>query len=421
MPQDPSQSSSQAIQNAIAASTAVFDLLRATEKQIEDYQTAIDNLNTEIKELKDAAAKPLPQKDPDPTTTPSADDFTIITDITKITKSGKYKVNPATLTVPEGIRLPSSTTLDVTGCTIVFTGKEWDGVFIADYQSDIAVFGGTYKLPDKRSILIGTAKAKNVLMRGQTLAADSGWGYKLSGGENYRFEDFTGTTSQDYFLFSGDGDVKNLAIVNWKIKGGSRGESCVRIQRVSGFTAVNCSIDAMSADKTVKTVSIRLHEGENYDVSDCTFRGTVGIGPMGGGDGGQQWGVTKFIDKNGKWIDDKSKSDAGRTAEKRKSELAKRTTHVRFKNVNVIGDKVDLNAGLIDCEWDGGSVTVQNTCFTSNLIYPSGKASDSTLLSGDLQRQKPEIIAKNLTCTGKSLDPTGVVKFENSTFNGKAM
>jgi len=355
-----------------------------------------------------------------------------VTDLTAIKTQGKYKLKAGTYNPTASYIIPDNTEVDVTGSTFNFSGATYTAVFTA--KKNVKITGGTYKVNRTNFIYLGYSDCQNITMELQTLASGSGWAYKVSGGTNYTFHRLMATTWYNYLLFV-EADAQNVTASNWIVIGGSENESCIRVCGCNNLTIKDSKLhEGLNPIGAKKSVAIRLHEGSNYTINNVDVRGNVGIGPMGGGDGGQNWATTQWIDKNGKWYVPKEEADMTKTIAQRNKTLALRTTNVRLNDVRIVEGKCQINAGAIDVVWDGGSITnttppeqpnwpANNNCFYGYVKqYPEGKAPYSVLLPTDQPRPAPDITINNVTLIGKLEDVKGYVKVgSGNTLNGKAI
>jgi hypothetical protein len=226
--------------------------------------------------------------DPKPSSSSSApvEGVTVVNNLSEIKTSGNYRLNPSTFGMSSGYFLPNDVKVDVSGSVFNFAGTDWTCVFeFSDKSNNVTVIGGTYYLPNKNNLIFNSNGSKNITMKNQTLAPNSGWGYKVTGGENVTLDGLTATTWYNYAVFA-EGNSKNLIIKNWKIDGGSTNESTIRVCGVIGLTIKDCHLFCdQNFSGAQKHVALRLHEGENYTLENIEVRGIVGMGPMGGGDG----------------------------------------------------------------------------------------------------------------------------------------
>ena len=356
-----------------------------------------------------------------------------VKDIREIKTSGTYKLKPGTFTIYESYILPSGTTVDVTGSTFIYSGKDWSSVFDLYDTKDVTITGGSFKVGKNNQISIVNG-SKNITLKNQTLLSDSGWAYRVAGGENVTLDGLKATTWYAYCVYA-DGNVKNLTIKNWYVEGGSTNESLIRICGAIGLTIKDCHLFAdLNKSGAQKNVAMRLHEGENFLIENCEVRGHFGMGPMGGGDGGQNWGTIQFIGSDGKWYVPKELADMTKTLEQRAKTLALRTIKVRVKNVRIIEGDATCNAGLIDAQWDGGSITnttpqanptwpkVNNAFYSMGKSYPDGNPPYGVLLKGDIVRPRADFTIKNVKFNVNEIDPDGVAKIGTGcTLNGVAV
>ena len=362
---------------------------------------------------------------------PTPTDYTEITDFSVMRSGGKYKLKPTSLTLQQSIVVPNDTTLDLTGSTVDYSGQDWSSIFAL--KENVTIIGGTYKTARKNTIL-DAQNCKNIILKDMTMAEGSGGGYRIAGGENITIDGFKAKTWYNYCAFI-EGNAKNVTIKNWVVKGGSENESTIRVCGCTGLLIRDCILhEGLNPIGAKKSVAMRLHEGSDYTLENIEVRGNFGVGPMGGGDGGQNWATYQWIDKNGKWYVPKEQADMTKTLEQRAKTLALRTNKVRIKNVRVIEGKCQINAGAVDVIWDGGSITnttqpeqpnwpAHNYCFygyTSQ--YPDGKSIYSTLLPTDKPRPAPDITIHNLQLVGSLEDVKGYVKVgSGNTLNGKVL
>jgi hypothetical protein len=194
----------------------------------------------------------------------------------------------------------------------------------------------------------------------------------------------------------------NVRLLDSTLTRGSKLETGVRIfDHVTGFTMERCTIRALINKKT----SVRLHDGSNYIVRNCTLEGQVWPGPMGGGNGGQNL-----------------------SGAARKAELDKRTKNVLFDNVNIIGS-LGPQAGLSGFVMRGGSITAKAESPYFNFAYgnvtwryPQG----SNVRSGDIIRPAPSGYLQNVRIIApgrKTLNfgGNGPLNLFNVTLNGKSI
>jgi len=192
----------------------------------------------------------------------------------------------------------------------------------------------------------------------------------------------------------------NVRLLDSTLTRGSIKESGVRIfDNVVGFTMERCTIRALINKKT----SLRLHDGSNYVVRNCTLEGQTWAGPMGGANGGQRL------------------SGAARVAE-----LAKRTRNVLFENVAIIGS-FGPQAGLSGFVMRGCSITAKPespffNCPYGNVTwqYPLS----GSVRSGDIVRPAPTGYLENVRIIApgrKTLNfgTNGPLNLRNVTLNGK--
>jgi hypothetical protein len=407
---------------------ALASLFSATTMAQVSVEDRLKALETKVSTIEKQVGIETP--DPAPVEIPVDTGATVVNSLDEIKGPGNYRLKVGKYTITKPFDIKSDTTLDVTGSEFVYTGGDWTSLFDINGDKNITVIGGSY-FTGRWSYITQTIYSSNITIKNQTLLPGSGWAYAVSGGENITFDGLTATTWYNYLIF-GQGNAKNVIIQNWKVDGGSENESAIRVCGIDGLIIRNSHLFAdLNPKGARKNTALRLHEGSDYLVENVELRGNFGIGPMGGGDGGQQWGTTTWIGKDGKWYAAEKDADVKATLEQRAKVLALRTIKVRINNVRIIEGKVQANPGLIDCVWNGGSITnstkaeqpnwpAANWCFYGFFAqYPDG-STYAKLLDGDVVRPKAQITINNLALNGSLSDSDNYVNVGTGvTLNGR--
>lgn len=360
-----------------------------------------------------------PATQPTTPATQPVSDATVITSFSQIRGAGNYRLVPSDITLTEGFNVPSNVTLDVTGSTIRLNVSKWLNIFEMQSVNNVTIVGGTY-FTGRNNCISEPRLCNNITFRNITLAEDSGFAFKVHGGSNITVDGLKATKFLQYIMFA-DSYVLNLTLANLNVVGGSKDESTIRVVGVNNLVIRDSKLHSdLNLDGAKKNVAMRLHQGTNFEIKNVEVRGVVGLGPMAGGDGGQQWGTTQWIGPNGEWGVTRERADVTKTMDLRRQALDIKTIKVRISNMRVIEGHMTLNPGLIDAVWDGGELTKigdptqrwnQAACFQNiQREYPDGTRY-AQKLPGDPVRGLPQLIVRNVRFKGSELDPSGVVRF----------
>lgn len=124
-----------------------------------------------------------------------------------------------------------------------------------------------------------------------------------------------------------------MLVEDCKVTVGSTKETPLRFHSIKRLIVRNCQI----TNTLYKVGGIRIHEGEDALVEGCTFNAIAQCGPMGGGDGGEQWGVSWWVTSKGNSTQDIKAADLAATVEKRRSQLAVRLKNITWRNNAIVG------------------------------------------------------------------------------------
>jgi hypothetical protein len=274
-----------------------------------------------------------------------------------------------------------------------------------------------------RNVVFALWNCRNVVIRNWVIKGDSGTRvFDLSGSSNITIENVTfqgrlgdganirscvsitlrnvtADTMDRYFVWCDN--TNGLSMFSCRLLTGSRLETGIRLQyNVHNVRLQSCNI----RNVLNKNTALRLHDGNGFRVSNCTFEGQVQVGPMGEDQGGQ-------TESN---------------AVVRRQELARRTTNVLFENVTIKGALCPL-AGLSRFNMNGGWVIAKEGRLFYN--WPVTKVSWSYpdkqhVRKGDVLRPTPSgtLNGVRFTAHGRrtiNMDTNGPLTPVDCSLNGR--
>ncbi|HQY89565.1 MAG TPA: right-handed parallel beta-helix repeat-containing protein, partial [Tepidisphaeraceae bacterium] len=317
-----------------------------------------------------------------PATQPAVEILVLDLSRTKLLPNRHYKLAPMVHVLTSTVKLPSGCTLDATGATIEFTGKDWAPAIILNGANNATLIGGTWTL-GRMNFVCDASNVTSFTMRDVHLI-DGGGLVQGRGVSDVTIENCVADIVERNFIYFGDSLNENVTIRNVTLVGGSRAESGIRIHRTKNLLIDGCDINAPISKKS----ALRLHDGWDFLVKNTHFSGNTGAGPLAKGDGGRRWGIDQFIRFDGKETTDPHEADFMRTMARRREKLALRADGVRFENVTIDGSLV-LKAGVIGFDMRGGSITPKGNARAfeqTTLVYPE---TPQWQLPGDLLRPAP--------------------------------
>lgn len=319
----------------------------------------------------------------DPPTTHPAD-VILIPDLSRVElQAGRhYQLAPGHHTLNRTIRIPENCTLDATGATVEFTGRDWSAAIGVNGVRGATLVGGTWTT-GKLNFVVDSSNARSFTMR-EVHLIDGGGLIQARGASNMLIENCSAEIVERNFIYFGDSPNRDITIRNVRLIDGSRAESGIRIHRTTNLLIEDCDIRATRNKKS----ALRLHDGANFLVKNSRFFGYIGAGPLAEGDGGRRWGIDLFIGLNGKRTVDPAQANIFKTSERRRERLALRADGVRLENVTVEGSVV-LKAGVIGFDMRGGSIAPQGNARAfeqTTMVYPE---LPKWRLPGDVLRPAP--------------------------------
>lgn len=300
-------------------------------------------MNTLTLENLEARLKIVEQKlgilPPEPNLPSESDEIEIDNLSVKLESGKKYKLKQAYYQISDTIKIPSNTTLNAQGSEIKWNKKDdWTSP-VEMYGESPKIIGGTWSGLDNQRVITLDNQTKNAEITSVNVKGTIGL-VAVYGTKGTTVSYCKADKIYNYFVY-GEG-AEDLKVLNCAVTTGSIKETPLRFHNINKLTVKENTINATIGKKT----SIRCHDGNDFLIENNTFVGNVGSGPLGGGDGGTQWGFSWWINDKDEWVTDKSKANQNKTMQKRKQSLAARLKNITWNN-NIIIGPFCVNAGVI--------------------------------------------------------------------------
>lgn len=303
-------------------------------------------------------------------------------------EAGKtYRLDDHLHVISQTVKIPSNVTIESSNATIVYEGSN-PPLWSTYGSSNVRIGKMQYKIGPENCIAF-IEHGANIIINGAKIigsprTSDVPGGFAiLRNAQDIYIGDVFADTIKKYLIFAEAG-CNNLYFDRLKLNTGSTHEAGIRLTETKDVILNQCELICTLNKKS----SLRMQDGERFTVIGGRYVGNFGAGPLGKGDGGRAWGISRWYLTNGKTVDGPKPADVDldRTLEKREQMLGRRMNGVTVIDAKIEGGIV-LEAGLSDYMQAGGSVTFDPIFVPTAKQYPDEQ---SFTLEGDTIRRRAQ-------------------------------